>query len=243
MSRRIAAEITERLWRGASPYTGFPHRRFRPDVQGWNSHHPFLGDTITHLRPTVVVEVGVWKGASTIHMAKRMRDLELNAAVIAIDTWLGSWEHWEQEQWFPDLMCQFGYPTLYYTFLTNVIEASASDYIIPLPLDSGNASVVLQRHSIQPQIVHIDGGHDRAAITADLDRWWPLLTLGGVLIVDDYDPDGNVWPAVRDAVDDFCSRTPHESFESLPYKCRLTKPLQDLHKRDLSMTTVAGSHG
>lgn len=216
--------IVELLWKGSMPYAGFPHRRYRSDLQGWNSHHKFLSDSIARQCPAVVVEVGVWKGGSTIQMAQTMRSCGLDAVVIAVDTWLGSWEHWEQDQWFPELLFEFGYPSLYYTFLTNVVENGVSDYIVPLPLDSANAAFLLNRKGIRPDIVHIDGGHDYESALSDLRRWWPLLQPGGILIVDDYDPQGQVWPTVRTAVDDFLQVTPHLAFEAVPYKARFIKP-------------------
>jgi predicted O-methyltransferase YrrM len=219
-----AARVMQALWRGAVPYDNFPHRRFRTDLQGWNSHHVFLSDTILRRRPSVIVEVGVWKGGSVIHMARTVRDHGLDAVVIAVDTWLGSWEHWEQPQHFPDLLFEFGYPMLYYTFLANVIDSGVAGQVVPLPLDSGNAAFVLGRKDIRPDVVHIDGGHDYEAVLSDLRRWWPLLRPGGTVIADDYDPRGKVWPTVRQAVDEFLRTTPHADFEAVPYKARFTKP-------------------
>ena len=221
----IFEKISQILWKGQIPYLGFPHRRFRSDLQGWNSHHTFLSDTIRTKNPSVVVEVGVWKGGSTIQMASAMREKKLDAVVIAVDTWLGSWEHWEQEEWFSDLLLEFGYPMLYYTFLANVVESGVEDYVIPFPLDSANAANVLQRKEVRPEIIHIDGGHDYDAVMSDLKRWWPLLRPGGTLIADDYDPEGKVWPTVKVAVDDFLKETQHLAFEAIPYKARFTKPV------------------
>lgn len=217
--------IVDRLWRGQNPYAGFPHRRFRADSHGWNSHHVFLSQTIETMRPKLVIEVGVWKGGSTIHMAKTMRSLDLDAAVIAVDTWLGSWEHWEQDEWFPDLLPTFGYPGLYYTFLTNVVEQAVQDYVVPLPLDSANAAFVIGRKGVLAQVIHVDAGHDFEAVISDLRRWWPLLEPGGSMIVDDYDANGKVWPSVREATDEFLKGTAHEAFEAVPYKCRFQKPV------------------
>jgi len=216
--------VLTKLHQGNSPYAGFPHRRYSTDDQGWNSHHTFLGSSIQTHRPNIVLELGVWKGGSSIHMAKSMRALEYPGVVIAVDTWLGSWEHWENQERFADLILTFGYPSLYHTFLANVVAHGVQDYIIPLPLDSANAAFVISRKNIQPAIIYIDAGHDYDAVTSDLHRWWPILAPGGVLIADDYDTVGVVWPSVRAAVDDFLKVTLHCGFEALPYKCRFRKP-------------------
>ena len=98
--------VVQALWRGQSPYAGFVAERFKPDAQGWNSDHPFLADTLRTVRPGLVVEIGVWKGGSTIHMASVLRDAGIDGVVLAVDTWLGSWEHWQQDEWFPSLLCK-----------------------------------------------------------------------------------------------------------------------------------------
>ena len=215
--------VLDKIHRGKSPYAGFPSRRYSTDDQGWNSHHGFLDAAIRSDRPGIVLELGVWKGGSAIHMAKTMRDLG-QGVIIAVDTWLGSWEHWENEERFEDLMLTFGYPTLYHTFLSNVVMHDVQDYIVPLSLDSANAAFVIARKDIRPELIHIDAGHDYDAVMSDLRRWWPILAPGGVLIADDYDPAGVVWPSVRDAVNDFLGRTSHYDFEAQPFKCRFRKP-------------------
>ena len=220
----MSRDVFGKLWRGYDPYAGFEARRFRSDIQGWNSHHEFLSDTITQNRPSLVVELGVWKGGSTMYIAETLRSNRIDGCVVAVDTWLGSWEHWEQDEHFHSLLFQNGYPSMFYTFLTNVVERNLKEYVVPLPLDSANAAFVLSRRSIVPQVVHIDGGHDYEAVLSDLQRWWALLEPGGTLIADDYDVEGIVWPSVRDAVNDFLKSTAHIKFEAVPFKCRFTKP-------------------
>ena len=38
------------------------------DLQGWNSGHKAFRDIITKNRPSVVIDVGVWKGGSTLFL-------------------------------------------------------------------------------------------------------------------------------------------------------------------------------
>jgi len=79
---------------------------FHPlDLQGWNSGHEAFRDIITRNRPSVVIDVGVWKGGSTPFLAGILRESGTNGTVIAIDTFLGSPEHWEGgEGWKPHAM-------------------------------------------------------------------------------------------------------------------------------------------
>lgn len=217
-------DVITTLFGDENPYSGFNELRFRPDMQGWNSHHDFLTSTLDLVDPRIVIEVGVWKGGSSIHMAKTLQARGKAASLIAIDTWLGSWEHYEQSDYFPSLLMQNGYPTLYYTFLTNVVSCGLQNVIVPLPLDSANAFHVISRKNIRAQVIHIDAGHDYEAVMNDLRMWWQVLEPGGYIIADDYDSEGRVWPSVRNAVDAFLTTTPHESFEALPYKARFRKP-------------------
>lgn len=220
-----AEDLTRLLYRDLpSPFAGFPAGLYRQDAQGWNSDHPFLARTVREARPRLVVEVGVWKGASTIFMAHAMREGGLDAAVLAVDTWLGSPEHWIKPNIFPDLAHVHGYPQLYRTFLANVTAAGVAPWVVPLPIDSAGAQAILSHHALRPDLVHVDAGHDYGSVAADLARWWDRLAPGGWLIADDYDPDGVVWPPVRAAVDDFLAAHPHEGFEHAPYKCRFRKP-------------------
>ncbi len=137
-------QVVRRLLHGVDPFVGFPKKLFAVDCQGWNSNHPYLTEMVAQLRPQLVAEVGVWKGASTITMAKHMQGEGIDGAVIAVDTWLGSSEHWTEKKWFDDLSTAYGYPQLYYKFMINVIENNTQNYIIPLPLDANSASSVLK---------------------------------------------------------------------------------------------------
>jgi hypothetical protein len=167
----IRDDIMKRLWRGVNPYYGFPLATVPVDTQGWGSTHPYLRDKTPHEGRYVIVEVGVWKGASSIHMAEALRDRNVDGCVIAVDTWLGSADHWAADGWWSELGMQFGYPSLQRKFMRNVLEARLSDYIVPLPLDSINASSVIFNFGIRPDIVHIDGGHEYASVRSDLVAW------------------------------------------------------------------------
>jgi cephalosporin hydroxylase len=225
-SQKTFNQIIDKIYHGTSPYSGFPNRRYVTDTQGWNSEHTFLSSSIKKKKPKIVLEVGVWKGGSVIHMAKTIRDCKYDGVVIAIDTFLGSWDHWNNEKWLPELIPIFGYPSMYYTFLANIVATDLQGYVIPLPLDSSNASFVISHNKIVPELIHIDGSHDYESVFADLKRWWAILAPGGVIICDDYDINGVIWQSVRHAVDDFLKETKHTDFEALSNKCRFRKPLK-----------------
>jgi predicted O-methyltransferase YrrM len=217
----VREQIVSKLWNGEDPMAGIVLTA-APDLQGWNSQHPMLCQAV-ETNPRIVIEVGVWKGASVIHMAKQLKQQQADAVVIAIDTWLGSWEHWIKPKWRPSLHISNGYPKLYWTFMNNVIANGVKDYVIPLPLDSHNAFEVIQRVGITPDVIHLDGGHDYRAVINDLNDWWSILQPSGLLIADDYDPSGTSWPSVRAAVDDFRSTVSLAFFDAHAKKCLMKK--------------------
>lgn len=216
-------ELRQKLWNGGNPFAGFPARLFGEDSQGWASQHPYLAAEVEALRPRVVVELGVWKGGSTLTMAHRLRELGIDGAVIAVDTWLGSWDHWIDPGLRQELCFMHGYPRLFDKFCANIVHHGVQDFVVPLPLDSVNARNVISRLGIVADIIHIDGGHDYEAVTTDLTQWWQVLRPGGVFIGDDYFENGSIWPEVFRAINDFLAKTPHWGFEFHSGKCRAIK--------------------
>jgi hypothetical protein len=156
-------------------------------------------------------------------LARAVQTSGLDSAVIAIDTWLGSFEHWINDHWFGDLGFEFGYPTIYRTFLANMILGGVKDIVVPLPIDSTNAWQVFKHYRITPELVHIDGGHDFDAVRADLTKWWKILSPGGTIIVDDYNVKGQEWHEVREATDAFLKEVEFTDFEAADHKCRFVK--------------------
>ncbi|HEY5712177.1 MAG TPA: class I SAM-dependent methyltransferase, partial [Allosphingosinicella sp.] len=176
------------LFHDVSPYEGLDLVAHPDDLQGWGSNDPLLGAVIRALRPAIIVEVGSWKGASAIHMARAARALGLDTRIVCVDTWLGSAEHvlGERPEWREALRPLHGYPQLYFTFLANVARAGLADRIIPLPNSSDNAALVLRAKGVRPELVYVDGAHEEEAVYRDLRAYWDLLAPGGALVGDDY---------------------------------------------------------
>lgn len=203
--------LLDKLWGGVDPLANVA--LYPADEQGWNSDHPYLTEAIA-ARPALVIEVGVWKGASLITMAKCMAAHGSDAMLIAVDTWLGSAEHWHRHE-IP--RHPSGRAMLYEVFLSNVQRAGLADFVVPLPLNSASAAEVLAKCDIVADVVHLDAGHSFEECQADLRRWWKLLRPGGLIVVDDY----GGWETVKRAVDEF--KASAASFEASGVKCRMTK--------------------
>jgi cephalosporin hydroxylase len=186
-----------------SPYDGFDFARIPADMQGWGSDHRFFAELIGKVRPTTIIEVGTWKGRSAIGMAKLVKKFGLDCEIVCVDTWLGSPEHWLNEQagWHDALRIHHGLPHLYWVFLANVMHEGCADIITPLPNTSQNAAAILARLKVRAEFCYIDAAHEYAEVLADLRAYWPLLEPGGYLMGDDYIG----WPGVTRAADEFAA--------------------------------------
>lgn len=182
------------VWDGYSPKGPMSER-----IQGWNGDHPSLARLASSLPEVVVVDVGVWKGQSTINMGNAMRHADRNGCVIGIDTFLGSAEHWTMTGMYSFSRIN-GLPDLYATFMDNVYHADLRGFVVPLPQTSSVAAILLSNAGIMPDIVHIDAAHDYEDVLRDAKMFWELLRPGGHLVGDDY---VKVWPGVIKAAGEF----------------------------------------
>lgn len=171
-------------------------------IQGWNGIHPCFRDLLAEAPEKTFIDVGVWKGQSSIFVSLLMRELGLDGCVISIDTFLGSIEHWGLDG---DLFVRrMGMPDLYETFCANVLGFGASDLIVPMPQTAAAAAQILRERNIRAGVVHVDASHEYADVVRDLNDFWPLIVPGGYLVGDDYHPR---WPGVVQAADEFSART------------------------------------
>jgi cephalosporin hydroxylase len=198
---RPALALMEQLF-GDDPYQGFDGL-LPPDLQGWNSDHPAFTALFREKRPSLVVDVGVWKGRSVAFMGGLMRELGIPGMVVAVDTFLGSPEHWNRarpDMIFASLRMKHGCPGLYWQFLSNMVHAGLRDVVVPLAQSSENAAIILKRLGVRPDLVHIDAAHEYEPVLRDARLYWDLLAPGGVLVGDDY-----AWPSVAGAARDFAA--------------------------------------
>eukprot|EP00966_Prymnesium_polylepis_P055882 1292773-Prymnesium_polylepis.1 len=90
-------------------------------------------------QPDLIIEVGVWKGRSAVYLSQAQRAVVGGGVLIAVDTWLGAMEFWNRRvtggRYDPerDLEWVHGYPHVYYTFLSNVVQNGLAERIIPFP--------------------------------------------------------------------------------------------------------------
>ncbi|MFD1343825.1 class I SAM-dependent methyltransferase [Litorisediminicola beolgyonensis] len=194
-----------------NPFDTYVHDPSRIDRQGWNSRHGFFEVAIEAAAPRLIIELGVWKGMSSIHMAEIVKARGLGAEILAVDTWLGSSNHLAKPGRREELHPVDGYPSVYRTFLANVVDAGHQDVIVPLPMDGNSAAYALNKLGVKAGVIHIDASHEYASCLADLRNYWPLLADDGILIADDY----GSWPGVSRAVCEFAAEVDRPLFGSM----------------------------
>ncbi|MGH8597034.1 MAG: class I SAM-dependent methyltransferase, partial [Gammaproteobacteria bacterium] len=178
---------------------GFNSLAWPLDLSGWGSDAPLFKQLIEEMRPRLIIEVGTWKGASAIHMARICDQLGIATRIVCIDTWLGAYEFISAGDDARDLKKVLGYPNIYYQFLANVVQTGHERRIIPFPQTSLIAARYLWHHQIRADLIYIDGSHDYDDVAADIRAYWPLLRRGGVLFGDDYESFNDIRRAVNES--------------------------------------------
>ena len=186
------------------PYEGFDPSPWPDDLSGWGSESPAFGELVTLLRPTRIIEVGTWKGASAMTFARHVADAGLDCEILCVDTWLGAIEMWmdlEDNSRYGSLALRNGYPTLYYTFLANVVRARHQERITPFPVPSITAAQWCSVRGVRADLIYIDGSHEEEDVYQDLVSWWDIVRPGGCLVGDDWGWDGVRLAATRFAAE------------------------------------------
>jgi hypothetical protein len=205
---------------GRDVWHGFvPVRRRAPEVQGWNGRYPVFGRLLDEIPNPTMIDVGVWKGQSTIFVAELMRQRRMAGVIIAVDAFLAE-EHWPADG---KLFARHpgGRPDVYETFLDNVFYAGVAELVVPLPAQSIAAARLLAQRGIKAGLIHLDATRDYAETLRDAEAYWQLLEPGGYLVGDDYGPG---WPGVIKAADEFAAKVGLELVIHLP-KWLLRKPV------------------
>lgn len=185
----------------SNPYEGFDHSEFPLKVEGWGSEHKVFEKLILEKKPKLIFEVGTWLGASAIHMAKIIKENNLDCKIICIDTWLGAEEfldNFNDVTRYQALQKVHGFPTVYYQFLANVCKMDCQDIILPFATTSLIASRFFEARNIQADLIYIDGSHAYLDAKLDLYHYAKNLSANGAIFGDDY-----FW--VGKAVDEFAS--------------------------------------
>lgn len=150
------------------------------DNHGWYSNATWISKLFEHNKINTAIEIGSWLGKSTRHIASLLPE---TGKLWAIDIWTGSVEHQSKDR--TDVYHKL--PTLYEQFLSNIIHASFEKKIIPIRMDSLDASQHLQALKQRVDLIYIDGAHDTQSVFNDLEAWYPYIAGSrGILCGDDW---------------------------------------------------------
>jgi predicted O-methyltransferase YrrM len=164
---------------------------FTPDkeakIWGWNGATNIFPMLVNEVKPKQIIETGSWMGQSTCTFAKSIHEANLQneCSVISVDTWLGSLEHWKEQDLKPHLKLKHGRPTYYDTYLSNVVNSGFKETILPLCMTPSIGAQFLREHGVKAQLIYVDGSHAEQDVYHDLQAFWPLLEPGGVMFGDD----------------------------------------------------------
>lgn len=159
------------------------------NIEGWlgNEVGEFLYKAAKRVSGKgVIVEVGSWKGKSTVWLAKGSK-AGANVKVYSIDPHTGSPEH----------VRKYGKIWTFEEFKKNIKNAGCEDIVIPLVKTSEGAA---RRWDKPIEFIFIDGAHEYESVKQDFELWFPHVIEGGVMAF--HDTVGN-WEGPKRVVKEF----------------------------------------
>jgi MMP 1-O-methyltransferase len=167
-----------------------------------------------------IVEIGSWKGKSTIWLAKGSKR-GCRSSIYCIDPHTGSAEHRKKGEELNTLE----------EFRHNLKEAEVDDIVVPIVKTSRDAA--LNWNGKPVELLWIDGSHQYEMVKLDFDLWFPLLVDGGLIAF--HDTLG--WPGpikvVKDHIYNSCNFAGAGFIDSLTHarKVRANSPQERLGNR------------
>jgi len=155
--------------------------------QGWFHHAEKMLDLVEGLRPSVLVELGTWRGASAIAFARTLTPW--NGIVYGVDTFTGGVNGGRTPS--P--------PKMLTETAGNLIKARVSSRVRLIVSPTRDAGLAWSGPPIDA--LYVDADHTREGVRSDLETWWPHLREGGLIAGDDYETP--MYPGVREAWDEF----------------------------------------
>lgn len=135
-----------------------------------------------------VVEIGSWKGKSTVWLASGVRP-SAGTLVFAIDP---------HEQSLEDPRA-----TTLDDLKQNLSQSGVTHLVVPIVATAHDAASTFDK---RPGVIFIDGSHLEEAVRIDLDDWFPKLAGGGVLAL--HDVLNERWSGPRRALRSLLWRSP-----------------------------------
>lgn len=181
----------------------------------------FLEGLMKQLELKTFVEVGCKEGRTTGHILKTVPD----ARVIAIDPWVTqeasgdptreTYKDWDFSKIEAEFWENVGEDKDRCTMLRLTSEEAAARFTTGSGRSAGGFDLVVGEREAPGggslpavveleslDLVFIDALHDHDSVKHDIELWWPLVRVGGVLAGHDFN---HKWPGVERAVSEFFS--------------------------------------
>ena len=189
-------------------------------IEGWLSDEvaELLMSFAARVFKGVIVEVGSWKGKSTVAMALANPRVK----IYAVDPFTGSQEH--------EHLAASKVDT-YSEFLENIQKYQVKEQITPLRMTSREALYEVKEDI---SMVFIDGSHEYDDVKLDFDTWFPRLIPGGVILFHD-----SKWQGVKRVLwEEFYSQEllgPIDRVEDTTFAMKLSHPKSECveHNKNL----------
>ena len=141
------------------------------DVEGWLTEHEatFLYNSARTAKRGEVVEIGSWKGRSTICLALGAE--KIGKKVYAVDRHRG------------DESC--GFENTLPAFKKNIKKFGVSDVVVPVVMKSEDAAVAWAKKRKPIGLLWIDASHDYMDVKNDFTMWIEYVSHGGVVALHD----------------------------------------------------------
>jgi predicted O-methyltransferase YrrM len=156
-------------------------------IEGWMTRNELLWLTEQACSCTRIIEIGVWKGRSTMALCDALPD---GGEVIAIDHFNGGRDQEECQKLAVE-------ERIFDAARENLREHIESGKLRLMPMDSRDAFFWIQRdiglNSVD--MLFIDGGHDFLMVNNDISMYRSFVKPGGLISGHDYNENG-----VKDAV-------------------------------------------
>ena len=136
----------------------------------WVDHLPFAYDLVAELRPSVVVELGVYNGLSFFTFCQALIEHNVEGVAYAVDCWEGDAHTDSYDQ------------SIYQDVATHARDHYRGiAYLMKMYFNDA-----LQHFSDESiELLHIDGLHTYDAVKEDFTNWYPKVKPGGIILFHD----------------------------------------------------------
>jgi predicted O-methyltransferase YrrM len=163
------------------------------DTNYWFNYQEFY-DGIANRKYDTLVEVGVWKGHSISYLAKKIKNLNYNPKIYAVDLF----EDTIDEEWNKNLKEEISLISKIYN---KVLENNeVRDMITDIKGLSWEMAKNFEDNSVD--FVFIDAGHEYESVVKDINAWLPKIRKGGIISGHDYFNPCGVKQAVDELIKD-----------------------------------------